>query len=48
MWLQVVELVQHCWAQEPSQRPHMADVCRRLEDILGQVRNRLRSQRSHR
>jgi hypothetical protein len=43
---QVVDLVQQCWAQEPSQRPKMADVCRRLESILGEVKARVRTERT--
>ena len=42
---QVADLVQQCWAQDPAQRPKMAEVCHRLEDILAIVRARVRANR---
>lgn len=43
---QVLELVQQCWAQDPAQRPKMAEVCRHLEGLLADVRERIRQDKA--
>jgi hypothetical protein len=43
--VQVIELAQECWAQEPRLRPTMAAVCARMDAILSSVKVRTRAQK---
>jgi hypothetical protein len=45
-FVQVLDLVQQCWAQDPAQRPQMIDVTRQLEALLAAVRERIRTDKA--